>query len=93
MNEIGQVNGTHAALPVQRTGLAQIRAAAQTEVAESGDKVEISGLATWLEKIHRLPEIRADLVDRIRAEIDAGTYTVEDKLDVTIDRLLEDLHA
>ena len=37
------------------------------------------------------PDIRADLVRRVRREIAAGTYETPEKLDAALDRLLEDL--
>ena len=32
--------------------------------------------------------VRSDLVERVRREIDAGTYETDEKLDATVDRLL-----
>lgn len=55
------------------------------------DEVEISELGQLLDKVHELPDIRADLVARIRAEIAAGTYETEEKLKIAIDRLLDEL--
>ncbi len=48
-------------------------------------------LAEWSRKAGRMPEVRRDLVDRVRAEIDAGQYETPEKLDAAVDRLLEDL--
>lgn len=36
--------------------------------------------------------IRQDLVDRVRKEIEAGTYETEEKWEAALDRLLEHLH-
>ncbi|HOA53174.1 MAG TPA: flagellar biosynthesis anti-sigma factor FlgM [Thermogutta sp.] len=44
-----------------------------------------------LDKVHDLPDIRADLVARIRAEIAAGTYETEEKLQVALERLLDEI--
>ena len=38
------------------------------------------------------PGVRTELIQRVRAEIQAGTYETPQKLQVAIDRLLEDLH-
>jgi anti-sigma28 factor (negative regulator of flagellin synthesis) len=38
-----------------------------------------------------LPAIRRDLVERVRAEIEAGTYETPEKLERTADRLLAEL--
>ena len=91
MDEVGNVNGTPASSPVNRlfrTGFREVR---RVESAEPGDRVEISRMAELLGRIQELPDVRTSLVARIRAEIEAGTYTTEDKIDVTVDRLLEDL--
>jgi negative regulator of flagellin synthesis FlgM len=37
------------------------------------------------------PAIRADLVERVRREIAAGTYETPEKWDAALDRLLERL--
>jgi len=48
-------------------------------------------LAEWAAKARLLPEVRRDLVERVRAEIEAGTYETPAKMDAAIERLLEDL--
>ena len=37
--------------------------------------------------------IRRDLVDRVRREIEAGTYDTPEKWDAALDRLLESLEG
>ena len=55
------------------------------------DQVELSPRAQLLSKIAQLPEVRQDLVDRVRSEIDSGTYDTPEKVDALMDSLLEDL--
>ncbi|GIX02093.1 MAG: flagellar biosynthesis anti-sigma factor FlgM [Thermogutta sp.] len=55
------------------------------------DEVQISELGQLLDKVHELPDIRADLVARIRQEIAAGTYETEEKLSIALDRLLDEI--
>jgi hypothetical protein len=38
------------------------------------------------------PEVRADLVQRIRSEIASGTYDTPEKWEKALDRLVERLH-
>lgn len=38
-------------------------------------------------------EVRMDLVNRIRAEIAAGTYETEEKLDIALSRLLDEIES
>jgi negative regulator of flagellin synthesis FlgM len=44
-----------------------------------------------LDKVQELPDIRSDLVARIRAEIAAGTYETEEKLEIALERLLDEI--
>lgn len=55
------------------------------------DELTISEAAEALERARQAPEIRADLVARIRAEIAAGTYETPEKLEIALDRLLDEI--
>lgn len=55
------------------------------------DRVELSDRARYLSKLSSLPEVRQDLVDRIRNEIASGQYETPEKLDQAISGLLDDL--
>ena len=57
----------------------------------SADRAEFSKAAQLLSKLAELPDVRQDLIDRVRAEIAAGAYETPEKLDEAIDRLREDL--
>jgi hypothetical protein len=50
-----------------------------------------SPLGQLLSKIAELPEVRFEKVLTVRRQICKGQYRAEDKLDATIDRMLEDL--
>jgi negative regulator of flagellin synthesis FlgM len=54
------------------------------------DRVELSGMSHLLKAL-KSNDIRADKVAQIKAQIEAGTYETEDKLDIAADRLLDDL--
>ncbi len=58
---------------------------------QAGDSVEVSPMASWLSKLSEMPEIRQDLVDRVKAEIAAGTYETDAKLDAALENLMNDL--
>lgn len=55
------------------------------------DRVEVSDVARYLAKLREVPGVRQELVDRVRGEIDAGTYESPDKIEKAIDELIEDL--
>lgn len=54
------------------------------------DSVQFSSQAQLLSKLQELPETRKDLVDRIRAEIKAGTYDTDEKLNAALDGAIDD---
>lgn len=56
-----------------------------------GDRVELSSAAQLLGKLRDLPAVREDLVARVRAEIDAGTYETDARIDAAVDALADDL--
>lgn len=51
------------------------------------DQVQLSEVARLLQKLRDLPEVREDLVSRVKAEIENGTYETEDKLDAALNEL------
>lgn len=55
------------------------------------DQVELSDRARLLSQLRETPEIRSELVDRVRAEIADGTYLTADKLDRAADNFINDL--
>lgn len=57
------------------------------------DTVELSDRARELARPPQAdPTYRADLVQRVRAEIEGGTYETPDKLDIAAERLARDLN-
>jgi anti-sigma28 factor (negative regulator of flagellin synthesis) len=60
--------------------------------APAEDQVQISTVAHLKSLLAQLPDVRQDLVDRVRAEIASGAYDRDDKaLDIALDRLFDDL--
>lgn len=55
------------------------------------DRVELSSRAQLLAQLREVPDVRQDLVDEVRAEIAAGTYETDEKLDAAIESLFDDL--
>ncbi len=54
------------------------------------DRVELSGTSAWMDAL-KANGIRTDKVAEIKSQIEAGTYEDDHKLNVTADRLLDDL--
>jgi negative regulator of flagellin synthesis FlgM len=55
------------------------------------DQLDISHEADMVSRAREVPDIRHDLVNRIKSEIEAGTYETEEKLDIAVGRLLDEL--
>jgi negative regulator of flagellin synthesis FlgM len=85
---IGNLQGAQQIRPTQ--GIEQTTATQQTQLHEA-DQVDISPEADMISRVHELPEMRADRIAEIRAELAAGTYETEEKLDMAIGRLLDEL--
>ena len=88
---MSQVNRVGNNIPIQQVK-SQLPAppAAGGGMPNISDKLELSGVSHLLKSL-KSNDIRADKVTSVRAQIDAGTYEKDDKLDLAIDRLLDDL--
>ena len=76
------------------------KATQATSITTPTDQVDISAEAELNNQtiemidqlqIQDLPEIRTDRVAQIREAIESGTYETEEKLNVAIDRLLDEI--
>jgi negative regulator of flagellin synthesis FlgM len=81
----------HSAQPIHGPHRPAAPAPAAGPAASTPDQVDISPLAELVAQARDLPEIRADRVAAIRAQIAAGTYETADKLQIAVDRLLDEL--
>jgi negative regulator of flagellin synthesis FlgM len=57
------------------------------------DRVELSDRARYLSKLAALPDVRSELVERVRREIAAGSYETDERLDGAVSHLLDELEA
>lgn len=87
------INGIGPQNPVQRVVTQPVQKQLPTEPAKQTkmtDRVEFSKVSHLLQTL-RANDIRAQKVSEIRAQLEAGTYETEAKLDGAISRLLNDL--
>lgn len=88
-----QVHGVHPTAGAQ--GIDPVAAAgpagAPREPLAINDVVEISTAARLAAKISELPDVRSDLVAQAKAQIEAGTYETPERIEATVDRLMEEL--
>jgi hypothetical protein len=55
------------------------------------DQIDISPEAELVGRVGDIPDIRADRIAEIRAQIQAGVYETDAKLDVAVGRLLDEI--
>lgn len=103
MANLGNINGSShpastygpgAAQGLRSTTDAAARRAASTNTAattRSGDRVEVSEVARWLEEMNRLPAIRENKVAAARAAIANGTLDSDEKLAVAVSRMIDEI--
>lgn len=66
-------------------------AAAEPKAAEPTsprDEVEISEASRMFDQLNQSPEVRAERLAQIKAEIDAGTYETQEKLEAALLKLM-----
>ncbi len=93
----GPVN-VHGAQPIN--GPHQIesaKSAEETTATSQADQLDISQEAELASKVAELsgqiqdiPDVRADRIASIREAIEQGTYETEDKLDIALDRFIDE---
>jgi negative regulator of flagellin synthesis FlgM len=67
------------------------QAAGRAGSTRGSDRVEISPAAEAAVRAAESGEVRHSLVNQIRDQIAAGTYETPDKLDIALDRLLDEI--
>lgn len=85
-------NRIHAPHPIERpnsAGLSRPEPSGSSQPIQ--DELQLSDAAQFLDQVEDVPEIRMDKVASVRAQIEAGTYETPEKLDVAIDRLLDEI--
>jgi len=89
------VSGTHQLHAAQPLSSPHRAAPAQGNAAASSswgvDEVSLSPEASLVSQVREMPDIRADKVADIRAQIARGTYETDEKLNVALDRMLDEL--
>lgn len=85
-------NYIHGAQPIRAPHTAPAGAPSRPAQAEPlGDQLDISPAAELLNKLSEIPDIRADRVQAIREAIASGQYETPDKLDLALERLLDEI--
>ncbi len=77
------LSGPHSIRSPQRT--------AAPSTPATGDQLDISEAAQLMSQAQDLPDIREDLVARVRSEIASGSYETQERMDVALERLLDEI--
>lgn len=97
MTDISPINQSYAAQPAENLRGGESRRAGAESAArriDEADTAEFSERAQHLNllaRLRELPEIRTDLVGRVRAEIAEGRYDTAERLDGAIDGIVREV--
>lgn len=59
--------------------------------SRGADELDISPQADMASRVREMPDIRADKVANIKAQIANGTYETDEKLDIALSRLFDEI--
>jgi anti-sigma28 factor (negative regulator of flagellin synthesis) len=86
------VNNVGSSSPVQKIVANPIQKQIPADApARASDRLELSG-ASHLLKALKSNDVRTDKVQSVKSQIESGSYEDDHKLNVAIDRLLDDLN-
>lgn len=86
-----QVNGTQS-ISAPHFNRTNAPAASNTPASiDTTDELQLSPAAELAGKLSDIPEVRWDRVNTIKAAIADGTYMTDDKMNVALDRLLDEI--
>ena len=88
------VNNVGSNSPVQKIVNNPVQKAIPTDAPKqlpAADRLELSGVSHLLKTLKSNGDVRTDKVAEIKAQIENGSYEDDKKLDVAVDRLLDDL--
>ena len=92
INGPGPIHGAAGITPANSVQGASSAGASQSAASiPTNDEVSISPQADLMSRIGELPEVRQELVDQLRTEIAEGSYETEEKLDIAVSRLLDEI--
>ncbi len=89
--KIQGVNFVHAPQSISGPHRVAAPAAPATSSLAQVDQLDISPTADLASRALDAPAIRADRVAQIRSEIESGNYDSADKLNLALDRLLDEI--
>lgn len=71
-----------------KADVAEIRS--PSKARRGDDQVDVSDKARFLAKLNNMPDIRSDLVARVREEIAKGEYDTPERFDLAVDAMIDE---
>ncbi len=90
IHNVNGVPGAAGPKPVEPAGVIPPSANA-TPPPPISDVVEISEVAKLAAMVQQIPDVRVDLVQRVKAEIAAGVYETPERLEIALNNLTDEL--
>jgi negative regulator of flagellin synthesis FlgM len=91
IDNVNGIQGPVAPKPVEPAGAVVPPNTNPVQPAGISDVVDISQAARLAEMIQRIPDVRVDLIERVKAEIAAGIYETPERLEIAINKLMDEL--
>ncbi len=85
---INGINRTQGVAPIRQTGAIRKNDAAR-RAANPRDEMNVSVTRETAVNTNANADIRLDLVNRVRAEIAAGTYYTDEKFEIALSRMFD----
>ncbi len=82
------INGTQGVAPIRQPGAIRKNDAAR-RAANPRDEMNVSVARETTAATNANSDIRLDLVNRVRAEIAAGTYYTDEKFEIALSRMFD----
>jgi len=92
MNDINRINnyGSLRAIGQPQITDSQNPGSLKPTEEKPADQVEISPIALYMQQISQLPEVRTEKVEAVRKALADGSYDIEGKLPLAVERFLDD---
>lgn len=89
--EVRGLNSVGATAPISRTAPTTAAGPAAPVAAAPRDEVEISAVSRMLDDASRTSGVREQRLEQIKAAIEAGTYETPEKLEIALERMLQQI--
>jgi len=90
---VGPVNRLAPAAPIHNRLDHLVEPIESAAASADADRVELSDFARYLDMLRQVPDVRHSLIDRVKSQIEAGTYECDEKIDAAIENFAREENA